>query len=1083
MANSMNSFFKRSVLALVAATVALTFVQTGHTQAPCLIVRGLDPLDVLNSGVRHNVWIVLDSSGSMGSNFGGGQTRMEAARDVLTEVIDEFIDASGRPLVNWGFVRFGTQNRSPNSSTRPVCNAQFTNSQCGGLAMSNLIDPPACDQPNSSSSIKSALASAVQSNGAPVDGGYTPNGISMDQISTAIVANGFVANLLPEQKNFVILVTDGDDTCECGLNNNVSGSLVNGIWTPTPVPPFAAPSATIPNQLRGGIVDGSYTVTQSGSADRRAINAGTKGRLSYERLNPTAADRATGAKGGSFVVGMGLSGGGQRRANHMAWEASGESYNNPSAFHALFANDKAALKDALRDAFAKIGVPQTEVSLGAPIVGSVREVIPTYTNSNVSTGDHVGDVGPSSPDQDDIREARKVRGNHRDNVLFSTSVELPGFEGHFRAHSIFSVTDPDNPRTKRTADFRQIWDAGELLQARSPDSGAANARNLKFNRRGETQLRDFDINGDVRASDLGVGTGFLAEIDGTGALSPDDAMEMVVQVIRGYRLSKHPLTNTLYDTSGNINFSEYEADGVTKTWKLYDSVAGSAVLPHPTRSPDFDPTQNHAAKYGVGGSIYGDGFYWDHFNRQTMVYLPSNSGIMHAFDAETGEEVFGYLPDDVLGLDPNETPGSRDTLADLVRLIVSENNGIANHQFFLSGSPTVGDVFLRGDLGGDDEWHSMLTFGRGRGGRFVTGLDVTDPLNPQLRFNVGNREGMNDNELDGMGETWSTPVIGNVLTDSSVSNEDRVDQWVVFMGGGYGCDNADDEGQYLFAIRLEDGSVHYAEKVSNDSSATIPYNALVAMPRLFNPHEEDTSDANDYVTRVYIGDVQGRIWKLVTKDQDTANWTLGVFAELGTDQPITAPLSLVPDLNAKQIYVMAGTGGDQRVDATVTDFKFVGLRDDDVEGDNNLQYPLGSAGLWERTLNPEERVYVAPAVIGQISNATPPIVFFAASKPTFNTATCEGEFFSSLWAVEIFGGLAYVDLDGTGVGDNVDLGQSKVTGIYARGSNLYVSESGGLRSSGSLTVYGDGKFEDGPTGGGGGFSIHVLVDGFRMSPF
>ena len=102
MANSKYTIFKRCVLALVAGAVALTFAQTGHTQAPCIVARGLDPLDVLNSGVRHNVWIVLDSSGSMGGNFGGGQTRMEVARDVLTEVIDEFVDASGRPLVNWG---------------------------------------------------------------------------------------------------------------------------------------------------------------------------------------------------------------------------------------------------------------------------------------------------------------------------------------------------------------------------------------------------------------------------------------------------------------------------------------------------------------------------------------------------------------------------------------------------------------------------------------------------------------------------------------------------------------------------------------------------------------------------------------------------------------------------------------------------------------------------------------------------------------------------------------------------------------------------------------------------------------------
>ena len=72
------------------------------------------------------------------------------------------------------------------------------------------------------------------------------------------------------------------------------------------------------------------------------------------------------------------------------------------------------------------------------VVGSVREVIPFYTNTSLLTGDHVGDVGPGSPDQDDIRDARKVRGNHRDNVLFSSSVEVPGFNGPLQGPTVFS---------------------------------------------------------------------------------------------------------------------------------------------------------------------------------------------------------------------------------------------------------------------------------------------------------------------------------------------------------------------------------------------------------------------------------------------------------------------------------------------------------------------------------------------------------------------------------------------------------------------------------------------------------------------
>ena len=96
--------------------------------------------------------------------------------------------------------------------------------------------------------------------------------------------------------------------------------------------------------------------------------------------------------------------------------------------------------------------------------------------------------------------------------------------------------------------------------------------------------------------------------------------------------------------------------------------------------------------------------------------------------------------------------------------------------------------------------------------------------------------------------------MGNVLTDASSSNPDRVDQWVAFLGGGYGCDNSNDEGQYLYALRLEDGSVHYYDKVTSDSNAIIPHNALVAQPRLFNPHEEDTTDQQRFRhTRLHRG--------------------------------------------------------------------------------------------------------------------------------------------------------------------------------------------------------------------------------------
>jgi len=1082
---------KRSVLALMAAAVAISWTRTGQAQAPCLIGRGQDPLDVLNSGVRHNVWIVLDSSGSMSDTVPGtnpSQTKMQVAKATLTEVINEFVDTTGKPVVNWGFVRFGA-NSAPSSTTG--CSYQFLKPStsapalaangCVGLYLAGLINPPPCSAPSNATAVKNAI------NATPTSGN-TPNGVSMDQMSERIVSGGFVTGLLPQQKNFVILVTDGDDTCECGNNSSsLTGVRVNGVWSPTIVPPFSAAN-TITRMLRGSSASSSYTLdVGTVTANIQAANAGTKGRLLYERLNPTGADRATGAKGGSFVIGLGLSGTSPSRAHHMAWEASGALYGNPNAGPALLASNKVQLKNALRNAFAKIGVPGSTVTLGAPTVGTVREVIPQYTNPDVAPDELIGDVGPSSPDQDDIREARTNRANHQNNVVFGTSVEIPNFLGHFTAHNVYRVTDANFPRTARQADFTKMWDAGELLMQRSPDS-----RNILFNKRGQTALLPF-TSANVTAADLGVtgspgaiSTNYLFSIDGRGAQSYNDAVNMVIGVVRGYRLSKNQSTGTLYAPNGTINF---DVNGINAlpTWKLYDAIAAPAVVGSPPRSPDFDPPQNHLDEYGVGGTGAGDGFYWDHFNRRTMVYLPTNGGMLHGFDAETGDEVFAYIPGDVMGFDTGEVAGSRDVLSEFVELVVAVNNGIQNHPFTMSGAPSVRDAFLRSDFGGDDDWHTVLTFGRGRGGRFLSALDVTDPQAPSLRFNIGNREGITelDTRLDGMGETWSTPVMGNVQTTNTTSNPDRADQWLAFFGGGYGCNNAAKEGQYLFSVRLENGSVYHRSLVTNDTAAAIPYNAVVAMPTLYNPHQQDVSDNKDYVTRAYVGDVQGVIWKLDTTDFNPNNWTFRKFAELGKNQPIVAPVALMDDPNNQRVYVMAGTGGDNRASTVNNLFKFATFRDVDLDGANTPQYPLGSAPFWSKVLKPLERVYISPVTIGTVENTGMPLVFFAASEPGFSVATCTGYFNSTLYALGLISGQAEVDLDSGGPDESLAIPNSKITGLYARDGHLYVSKSGGLGTgSGGLTVYGDGDFsDDAGNGGGGMITIQVLVDGFRVSSF
>ena len=203
----------------------------------------------------------------------------------------------------------------------------------------------------------------------------------------------------------------------------------------------------------------------------------------------------------------------------------------------FFADDQVKLVNDLRDILARIGIPETEVTLGAPIVSTVKEVIHSHTDTFLARDD----VIPASlADPDDIRLARIVRADHRDNVLFTSSVEVPGFRGHLRATNIYRVTDETQPRTAREADFTELWDAGEELQDDDPD-----ARVLFFNRRNQTALLAFNTS-TVTPADLGVSAGYL------GALTDEDARDIVVQVMRGYRLVLDPVTRSPYDSSGRF---------------------------------------------------------------------------------------------------------------------------------------------------------------------------------------------------------------------------------------------------------------------------------------------------------------------------------------------------------------------------------------------------------------------------------------------------------------------------------------------------------------------------------------------------
>jgi type IV pilus assembly protein PilY1 len=195
-------------------------------------------------------------------------------------------------------------------------------------------------------------------------------------------------------------------------------------------------------------------------------------------------------------------------------------------------------------------------------------------------------------------------------------------------------------------------------------------------------------------------------------------------------------------------------------------------------------------------------------NRKEIIYAGANNGILHAFEASNGEELWGYIPPNVLG--------------NLEKIPSSKANS-TNAIYGVDGSPVIKDIFFDdtpNDGSTNPRWRTILLGALGAGGHGLYALDVTDPDNPTHLFAInhdgtqqvvqhwdvdgnknefGYRSGNIDPQYDyrKLGETWSTPRIIRI----KVSGKDK---WVAVFGGGYNGAVNPNYGSAVFIIDLED---------------------------------------------------------------------------------------------------------------------------------------------------------------------------------------------------------------------------------------------------------------------------------------
>ncbi|MGZ9044461.1 MAG: pilus assembly protein [Telluria sp.] len=228
-------------------------------------------------------------------------------------------------------------------------------------------------------------------------------------------------------------------------------------------------------------------------------------------------------------------------------------------------------------------------------------------------------------------------------------------------------------------------------------------------------------------------------------------------------------------------------------------------------------------------------FYAAASKRRSAVYVGANDGMLHAFDADTGAEMFAYVPNALLpALHELTRPGYI-------------------HRAYVDGSPGHGEALVNG------KWRTVLVSGMGTGARGVFALDITDPSH--FGSGLGALWEFTERDDPSIGHVRSAPQIAKFQVGTK-SGQPVFRHFAVVASGFNNYEakaSADAARGALFLLSLDKPTgdpweldVNYYKLVTPISDAG-KANALA--PPGF------ALSANGSVRYAYAGDLQGNLWR------------------------------------------------------------------------------------------------------------------------------------------------------------------------------------------------------------------------------
>ena len=476
-------------------------------------------------------------------------------------------------------------------------------------------------------------------------------------------------------------------------------------------------------------------------------------------------------------------------------------------------------------------------------------------------------------------------------------------------------------------------------------------------------------------------------------------------------------------------------------------------------------------------------------NYNRIIVTGANDGQLHAFRTRDLTEDWSFIP-------PNMLPK-------LVNMAHTTDPSSLLHQYFVDGPVSVNDVWLGTGSGTQkqpSDWHTMLIMSEGDGAYpeewsssascdsgwkstydanhpYYCGyyaLDITNTNSPKFMWHIGGKTGsaIDSTNAPYLGEPYGEMITGRVL----INNQEV---WVGLIGGGYngnscavgsvcGTSCSDCRGKGFFVISLSTGQILWSYTLSGTPGSQ---NLQYAIPATAQGIDTDNDGFMDVA---YVGDWGGNVWRFTfcTAAQaaqpsgcNTSNWTGSLLFNGSTvpsaDQsPIyTAPAVAMDGAGNRWVYW--GTGDVENPTVTSganSQGMLFALKDKDLTSTyyiGNMQNISANTATFNNSLagqnagyyiilpNAGEKILGSPVVFNDY-------VYFTSYVPT--GTICDQTGSALLYSIEYisgagnFGGSRSMNV-GTGIPSAPVISQRPGGGGY----DLYVSTSGsgGQGSQGS----------------------------------